>query len=176
MAWQHIGDRDLTVEREWPTWRVTFADPSRFKGWQLDLSYVALSLPSGAPPTAPFPVALTEIAVRRFADAEDAPPLTPSKLKRLDIQRAWEQAQRIAEDKLRGAPEGGPRLPAGYPHRGPLRESWYRELLEAVEAYAADGLAPMEAYQRIADRKHRDIGTVKRWVHDARRMTEEDVQ
>lgn len=172
MAWQHTGDADLTSERQWPTHRIVFTDPRRFHGWRLELTYVSEHLPSGAPLDAPFPVTLVEVAIRRYPDVADAPPLTPPKLKRLDLERAWEQAQQIAEDRLRGAPKAGPALPAGYPHRGPLRDRWYRELLEAVESYTSDGVAPMDAYQRIAERKHRDVGTVKRWVHDARRMAE----
>jgi hypothetical protein len=169
MAWT-MTEHQLRTTR--PGADVAFEDPDRHPGWRLVFGYDHRppSDPAAAvDPRVPFEVQRTSVTVERTHSA--APELTPSRLARLNYERAVRQADRVAFDLLSVSIPETPALPVGYPFRGAGREDWYRGFLQAVDWYRRlEGLSAMDAYRRIAERKDTTVGTVKRWAYEARKI------
>lgn len=149
---------------------VAFEDPEQHPGWRLVLGYDHSPPPGAAAldPTEPFQVERTSVTILRQTGAAE---LTPSRVARLDFERAARQADQVAYELLSGVATQLPTLPVGFPFRGEGREEWYRHLSRAIEWYRElEQLSAMDAYRRIAERKRATVSTVKRWAHEARQL------
>jgi hypothetical protein len=152
---------------------VAFAD-SREPGFEIDVTIERVygkSASSGSP----WQTRCVGLAYRPLAQAGSwaGPPLHPSWVRRLPLDRIIDEAREAArefEADARAKP--GPRLPPGTPRRV-NRVEWYRALLGFVDQHLADEWAPMDVYRLIADRKGVDVNNVKQWVFQARRLQEE---